>query len=136
MSIELQVTPHPAYLYVALTGHITVQSAKEALTQVLDAAWELRQPHILIDWRPVAGLQSLSVIDRFDTATFLVGLVRQLRGRGMPNVRIAQITDVFRAGVDDFSQTVAANRGVALRITASLSDALTWLRVSSVDGQA
>ena len=132
MPFSLQVTPHQTYLHAVLNGEVSTPAARDALANILDSAWDNRQPHVLIDWRQVTGLRTLSTTDRFDQATFLVGLVRQLRGKGLADIRIAQVLPEFRTGADDFSQTVAVNRGVAMRITADLTEALNWLGVQSV----
>jgi len=130
MPVSLQIIPHPTYLHATLTGEITPPSAKQALAQILDAAWDNRQPHILIDLRTASGVQNLTVVDRFDLVTYLVDLVREARSKGLLDVRVAQVAREYRADVDTFSQTVAANRGLALRITADLDEALAWLGVN------
>jgi hypothetical protein len=127
MSLDFQVVPYPTYLHVILTGDVTRQEAKDAIGGTIDAARENKLPHILVDWRQVAGMHTITVIDRFEIISYLADRVAQARGRGLSDIRIAHVTAEIRSSAEGFSETVGANRGLDMIITSNLAGALAWL---------
>ncbi len=127
MAIEVQISPHPTYLLATLTGEVTVAAAKDAITTIMNAARESDLSHIVIDWRPVTGMQAITAVDRFEGTSFLTDLVSRMRVRGLHGVRIAHVVQEIRHDAEGFSQTVATNRGVRMLAATSLDEALALL---------
>jgi hypothetical protein len=132
MPVGLQIVPHQTYLHVTLSGDVTLAGAKDAVTQIIQSAWEHRLPRILIDWRDT-GMHRISTLDRFEGTSYLAQRVAELRARGLTVIRIAHVTQVIRDDAEVFSETVAANRGIITKITTSIAEALAWLGVEPID---
>lgn len=136
MSLDLQVVAHPMYLQVILTGIVTLPATQDAIVRIIDAARENRLPCMLIDWRQVTGMHRVTTLDRFQSNSFLAIRVCQLRAMGLFPIRIANVTRQFRRDAEGFSITVAANRGLVMTATTTMSDALAWLGVNmAADGR-
>jgi hypothetical protein len=128
MPYELE--PRHTYLLVSVHGPVDLREGRAVLTAALRACAEHGLSKVLIDARSVEG--GLSVLDRYDYADFMS---RQLGpgigAGGLLGVRIAAVGREPLISPGRLGETVAANRGVDLKITDSMDEALEWLEVEA-----
>jgi hypothetical protein len=133
MSFDLQIAPRQTYLHVTLTGDAADLDYEDTILTIARAALEARLSRILIDWRQVANLDVLTVLDRFDSATLVAEQVARMRAQGLRDVRIVSIASEIRADAEMFTETVAANRGVNVHTARTIAEGLALLGVEPAD---
>jgi len=129
MTLRVDLQPRDTYLAVFLTGSFEPGDVQTHLIkQVLDACAELRLSRILLDLRPVQG--ELSTMDRWNHFEFLAHQIRDYSASGrLRGLRLAYLGTPSQVDSQGFGETVAVNRGIDLRATTELEEALSFLGV-------
>lgn len=131
MSITYEITPLPTHIYVRGEGCFEFVDAVQMFSDALSAAGAHRQLRILIDVRKVTG--NLTKMQRFEFGK----AVAQLYARnpdGGPAL-IALFGNEPLLDPDRFGEAVAANRGVPVKATTDMNEAMNWLGIET-DGRA
>lgn len=131
MGLSLRIEPRDTYLYVVLTGAFSLPEAKTLSLRILDACVEHRITKVLVDVHAVSG--PISVMERFDYAEFLSQKHLEYVARKLPPARFAYVGTEPIIDPGRFGETVAVNRGMAIRATTDLREALRWLGVESAN---
>jgi hypothetical protein len=125
--LHFETEPRRGYLYVSVTGELTVADAENALLEVLAIAARQAQPRILID---CSRLQAeWTPDDRYAVGTFLAAQVERMAPQFPQTPRIAIYAVAPLMDPNRYMQTVATNRGAQLRSSDSLQELLSWLGV-------
>ena len=109
------------YLYAKAIGKFDPSSAREFIRRFKEKAKSQNLNKVLCDLTPLNGFDEgdTSFMDRFNLAEFIAELIRldfKLAILGTPQ----QLQG-------DIGETVMANRGVFIKVTSSLQEALEWL---------
>ncbi len=128
MGLDLHVEQKPDYLLITVRGGFDLQSAKETSRHSLKLLESHKQSKALVDIRNMTG--PLSTMERYDYATFLAEIHAQhVLATGAP-LQVAYVGSESVIDPGRFGETVAANRGVHIKATTEMSEALAWLGVS------
>src|SRR5688572_20230190 len=123
MTIDIEISLCETHLLATATGAFAYEPVMDAVRQILEAAWEQRQPRIVMDWRGLSGMDSLTTTETFEGVRAFAGQVSELRSRGLTGLRVAHIVNVYLPDTQGFGETVAANRGVETKIATTPEDA-------------
>jgi hypothetical protein len=120
MSANLQMTPKSRYLLAVVTGECSLPEAKDHFTQILAACREQNLSSTVVDVRDVIIRDPMTTMKRFEFAEFLA----RTAGGG---VSVAYVGSKAHVDPRGFGETVARNRGLNLKITTDMADALAWI---------
>lgn len=110
------------YLYVRATGSFSLEAARDACRRWTDTAVSKAERCVVLD---VTAVENFDVADvpvmlRFELGQALVD--------GLPvDIRLAILETPEQFDPERFGETVMANRGIMVKITTSLDDAVQWL---------
>ena len=124
---DLEVEPRVGYLYITLTGGLSLAAAQSAFGELLAAAARQGQPKILIDCSRVHG--DWTPADRYAFGAFLATEVQRMAGQFPSFPRIAIYAVAPLMDPSRYTQTVATNRGAELRASDSMQELTSWLGV-------
>ena len=128
MSMLLEIHPEPGFLHVLATGIFSLEEAKRTFLQLLEAIALHQSNKALVDGRNLVG--EPTTMERFYYGDFAAQTVASFAKRGAP--RAIQFAYVLREPVLDqrrFGETVAANRGMWVKMFDSHEEALLWLGI-------
>lgn len=128
MSLEIRIEPHAKHLYAAITGDYNLADAKQIFVQVLEACAAHKLSAVLIDVRQMTSERPIGTIDRFDFGEFVAARAADFRMRELTSFRLAAVGTAAQVA-PHFTETVAINRGLPIKTTADLAEALAWLGV-------
>jgi hypothetical protein len=114
--LEIQVKPD--YILVTYTGEFNVAAAERAIDGSLQAGSTHNLSKILIDCRRMTG--RLSIMDRYQVAVSGQRMAGKL-------TRVALVRQEEGSPLDRFTETVARNRGVNLKLFSEIDEAVAWL---------
>jgi hypothetical protein len=131
MGMVADITPNRDYLHVRVTGDFLLIEANDVLRRIFMAIDQHALSKVLIDCRQVKG--NPTTMERFEHAKFVSR--EKLKGSGAPgSVRLVYVgTEPLIERQDGFGETVALNRGVAVKETDNLEEALRWLGIDLAD---
>jgi len=115
--LEIQVKPD--YILVTYTGEFNVAAAERAIDGSLQAGSTHNLSKILIDCRRMTG--RLSIMDRYQVAVSGQRMAGKL-------TRVALVRQEGGSPLDRFTETVARNRGVNLKLFNEIDEAVAWLK--------
>lgn len=119
MSYSLTFTQKPTYLHVVVTGSNTKENVGRYLEEILRECMARRCSRLLIEERLVGP--RLGTVDVFQIAV-------EGSGRAQGRFEAIAFVDVNAEGdLMKFSETVATNRGLPVKVFASVADAEKWL---------
>ena len=121
MPFEMTVQPKPGYLHIRITGDNTPQTVMEYLGAVRRVCEERQCRDVLVE-ENLAGpgldtFEVFSIIDKRSSG------VSQSVGR----IAYVDVNPEHDRQMMQFAETVAVNRGVGMRVFASVSAAEKWL---------
>src|SRR5215471_8151375 len=131
MASHLEITPLRNYLSASITGECSLAEAKDHFKQILDACVEYKLPRILIDVRTVTILLPMTTVKRFDFAEFLARAYWESPARQLKDFRLAYVGSPAHVDPGGFGETVARNRGINVKITTKMDDALAWIQAET-----
>jgi hypothetical protein len=129
MSIQLEIRPEPGLLSVDATGTFSLDEAKQAFLEMLEAVALHKTRKVLLDGRQLLGKPE--VLERFLYGEFAAKAVRDFEVRGVS--RSTQFAYVLKKPVLDpkrFGENVAVNRGMIIKVFDNPEDALQWLEIA------
>ncbi|HXF79392.1 MAG TPA: hypothetical protein VN598_11050 [Usitatibacter sp.] len=115
---RFELAVHETYLHATVWGEHTPENASRFLREVYEACLANRKDSVLLDMRldgPTMGTSSI----------FSVVQERSGDGRGLR--RIAYVDGARDPEKAKFAETVARNRGVNVRLFATVEEAKEWL---------
>ena len=124
MPQQIQIEPKDGYLNVKVSGVFDRAKAEQFIRLILDASYQHALSKIFIDSIEIEG--EPSVTDRFELAELLAS--EQTRPIFMAILAPHELVED-----GSFFETVAENRGVSIKVTADLEEALWWLGIKSTD---
>jgi hypothetical protein len=131
--MKLDMKAEGGLLEVVATGRFTLEKAKRAFVEMLDAVALHGTGKVHLDGRTVVG--NPKTIERFLYSEFAADTIAAYASRGV--ARNTQFAYVLKPPVLDperFGETVAVNRGVNVKVFEDPEEARRWLGVArSVD---
>ena len=114
------------YLYVRVTGEYNEVEAREILLEWTAMMRNHYLNRVLYDTTLMTGFdaESQSVITSFKASELIAQLVPR-------SVRLAFLQSPSQSRKDRFDENVMFNRGVMVRVTSDLQDAIEWLGTGS-----
>ena len=127
MGLTISIRPQTAHLLVCVSGIFNLKKSTENMDQIFDACNKYKMSRVLVDFREVKGCPS--VMDNFDHVVFTAQKQIQNISTGGQHIRFAYLgSDPFLFN-DTFSESVAANRGLDLKITTKIQEAARFLGI-------
>ena len=123
MTSRLHVEHRDSYLYARAAGPSELAAAKEFFQQILSACKKHNISNVLYDCRLAEG--AFSTMERYNYGAYIADAIR--KSGVVP--RFAYVGTEQHIDPDRFGETVAVNRGVVLKVTTDLCEALDWLGV-------
>jgi len=118
-AMELVFEPRPDHLLVRAVGQFDMQQARQGLETLARLCQQHGLTRILVD---ASGITTrISISDRYDLATWLATV-------GSGRMRMAILVSPKNMFTKTFEDT-AANRGIPVRTTDSLREALDYLQL-------
>jgi len=122
---DFSIRRMPTYLHFAVTGDNTPENVRRSLRDVIDACTRLACSRVLLE-EHFAG-PSLGTVEIFEIVS---------EGSRKSSPAVAQIAYVDTNPEHDsnmlgFAETVAVNRGVQIRLCATVAEAEAWLTESA-----
>jgi hypothetical protein len=117
------------YLYVFVVGTPTLAEAKADSLHIFERCFEQGWTNVLIDIRNMPSMPS--AMDIFEHASYVARIYREFLDRGMRPVKLAYYGSQNNITPDRFGETVHVNRGLEVKSTMDLAEALAWLGVKS-----
>jgi hypothetical protein len=125
MSISVHVTVEASHILFTAKGSYERLETLEHFRKAFDLANKEKSSRLLIDIRNVVG--EIPTMDRFEIGVLLSDLV--LRQSDVQTTRIAIVRNDPIIDPHRFTEIVATNRGVQLKVTSELQEALEWLGI-------
>ena len=129
MSLDMRVEPGRDYLTIFVSGTFALQLANALTPRILDACAEHRASRLLLDVRAVKG--TLWVAERFIYSETFARLYMERRAAGkLDHVQIACVGTSPVIDPQRFGEKVARARGLPLKVSTDIEEALAWLGVN------
>jgi hypothetical protein len=115
---RIELAMHGTYLHATAFGAHTPENAQRFLREVYEACMANRKDSVLLDMRldgPTIGTASI------------FSVVQERSGSGRELRRIAYVDAARDPEKAKFAETVARNRGVNVRLFATVEEAKRWL---------
>ncbi len=123
MKIRYSTRAEQDHTRVDVAGDYEATEAKEVLQAAIDSALQNGHSKLLVDCRRLVG--NPRTMQRFDLGESIARHYHEARGDRV--VRIAVVGNEPLIDPQRFGATVAANRGVPVKVTTDFDDALGWL---------
>lgn len=132
MGLQLKVEPKKHYLHLWIEGEYSLESAIGLFEPLLRAGAGHPSRRILADIRRMKG--SPTTLDRLRMAEeFSKRYHERLTAGTLEGCRFAYLGTAESIDPQGFGETVAVNRGIDLKVTTSLAEALAYLGVEPED---
>jgi len=125
--LRIEVEPRARYLYVAVTGDFTSDSAEAAYRALLQAAIRHGSSRVLMDCSRVQGTMDAS--QRLAFGSFMAEEQARMRAQLPPDFSIAIHAVAPLMDPAHYVQVVSNNRGVRSKSSDDLQELLSWLGV-------
>ena len=128
MSMKLDITREKSILRVRVTGDFSLAKANDCVVSIFEAVAEHGLQKVLVDCRQLK--EEPTTLERFVHATFAVQQMDRFAKAGVfRGTRFSYVGHEPLVDRDRFGQTVATNRGLAVKVSLNMRDALRWLDV-------
>ena len=117
LSIET-IERRDRYIYISVTGSFNLDDAKSLFSEVMVASKEFELNKVLIDYRQIHGPVTIS--SRYD-------YIGHAADAASGKLKLAYVPPESLFLDDNFSENVARNRSLNVKITKSLDEAIAWL---------
>lgn len=117
MSLEVDIKVEDGYLLVTVSGSHDLEMAKDLFGRIFGECLRHKLTGILFDVRELQG--DIPLVDRYAFGEFL-GSQQQ------PTIRMSFLASEAQFWSDKFLETVAVNRGAAVRTTMDPAEAVAW----------
>ena len=127
-----EMRPDSDLLRVSATGEFSLEEAKRTFQEMMDAVALHSAKRVLLDGRTVTG--NPQTIERFYYGEFAAQTVVRYEERGVsPSTPFAYVLTEPALDPEKFGETVAVNRGMRVKVSDNLEEALEWLGVPSAN---
>jgi hypothetical protein len=124
--MELETRREPAYLRAIASGAFEIRAAKRQFLDLLDSMIQNAAERVLFDGRFVTG--NVEVLERYLYGEFAAQLSARLPRTAVARPpKFAYVLQHPVLDPDRLGETVARNRGMAVRAFDNQADALGWL---------
>lgn len=121
MAFTLSINPRPGFLHARITGENSVATVQGYMAQLRAACQSHRCPDVLIEENLTGpGLQS------FDIFGMISGGARET-SQALGRIAYVDTNPEHERRLMQFAETVAVNRGVSIRVFATVADAEAWI---------
>lgn len=120
--MDVSTEVRDGYLYVRATGTFSLDAARDACRRWTEEAISQSERCVVLDVTEVENfdMADVPVMLRFELGQALVD--------GLPvDIRLAILETPTQFDPERFGETVMANRGIMVKITTSLDEAVEWL---------
>lgn len=131
MSIQYEIQVHTDHVCMVCEGDYVLTDALHIIQTALETADRNKLLKILFDWRNVQG--QLTTMQRYELAEQGASLYAKMPAAG--RILIAMVNNEETVDPERFGEEVAINRGVPLKVTTDMQEALMWLGIDT-DGRA
>ena len=126
MKIRYEVKKAADHTRVDAAGEFDVADARQVLAAAIEAALRHQHRKILVDCRQVTGTPS--TLQRFEWAESVTRFYHRERSGVVIRMAIVGVEPLIDR--DRFGQSIAQNRGLPVKITTKLEEALSWLEIA------
>jgi hypothetical protein len=119
MSEVLEIQDKQDYIHATYSGVFSVEASKRVIDKLIQAGSGNAQYKVLLDCRSMTG--ALPVFDRYQVVSYGVNMVGKVS-------RFALVRKKEPGPIDLFTETVARNRGINMKIFTDIDQALDWLK--------
>ena len=129
MSMHTQMTLYGNFIYIETSGEFSLDKALVNVKKAIAFFIEHKTiDKVITDCLHLTG--SLSTVQRFEYAIFLVERMQEAFVAGVSrDIKFAYVMPEALVDLEHFSETVARNRGLHLKIFNTMEDALEWLEL-------
>jgi hypothetical protein len=121
MSYTMQVEPRSTYLYITVTGENSFETVSQYLTEIHDWCLKHNCPNVLlVENLSGPGLRTSSIYE-------LVSGKSTQAARVVGRIAYVDINPAHDLGEMKFAENVAVNRGISVRVFATVQEAEAWL---------
>ena len=130
MSMLLEIRPESGLLNVDATGKFSLKEAKRTFLELIEAVALHKAKKVFFDGRKLIGKPE--IMERFYYGEFAARAVWDFAERGVsPATRFAYVLKEPVLDPGRFGETVAVNRGMAVRAFDNPEEALQWLGIAT-----
>ena len=119
MAEVLEIQDKQDYIYASFIGLFELEASKRMIDQITQACSMYDRSAVLLDCRSMTG--SLPYLDRYQVAVYGQRMIGKV-------LRLALVRRQEAGPPDLFTEMVARNRGINLKIFADFEEALVWLK--------
>ena len=119
MSESVDIQAEEGFIRATYTGEFSVKTSKRTIDRILEACPGQGPCIVLLDCRKMTG--KLPLLDRYQVAVYGDKMVGKVS-------RMALVRTQETAPPDRFTETVARNRGMNLKIFTNIDQAIEWLK--------
>ncbi len=124
MAYQLNITNKENYLLAEVSGEFDYTIDHEFFPELIDSCFAYNRPKLLLDAINLKGF--LSTFQRYNIALSVTNTIRKNFDKGI--IQIAVVGTEPLIDPDKFGETVATNRGLILKVTTDMEEALKWLQ--------
>ena len=133
MVFTVRNEPKEGFLHIFLEGEYDLPEIPRILQGIIDGCVDHKATKVLIDLRSLAG--NMTSMERFNIAqAFALKYFDELKAGRISPIRFAYLGNYPMIDPNKFGETVAVNRGLTLKATTELKEALDWLLVDPTHG--
>lgn len=119
MAEDLEIQDKQAYLNVNFTGKFGLDASKRVIDSIIQACSTSDRSAVLLDVRSMTG--SLPLLDRYQVVVYGQKMIGKVS-------KIALVRRQEAAAPDLFTEMVARNRGINLKLFTDIKLAVAWLK--------
>ena len=135
MSMNLDIDRDRDFLRVRVTGDFSLAEANDCVVRMFEAIAQHAVQKALVDCRQLKG--EPTTMERFVHATFAVREMERFSDKGVfRGTRFAYVGNEPLIDKRRFGETVAVNRGLNVKVSLSVENALQWLQVEPTNRAA
>lgn len=123
MAYQLNIDKKEKYLLVEVSGEFLYSTDQEFFAELIESCFDNNRSNLLLDARNLKG--DLSTFQRYNIALSVTNKIRKNFDKGI--IRIAVVGAEPLIDPDRFAETVATNRGLIIKVTTDIEEALNWL---------
>jgi hypothetical protein len=124
-----KISPEAGFLHIRSTGKFSLVEAKRAFIEMLEAVGQHKIGKVLLDGRELAG--NPRFMERFYYGEFAAQTVLSFASRnGFPATQFAYVIVIPIRDPGRFGETVAANRGMNMKVFENPDDAFKGLGIA------
>lgn len=129
MGMTLTIEIGSGFLHVHASGEFSLKEAQRTFLEILEAVAQHGVSKVLCDGRELIG--DPTTMERFYYGHFAADALWDYRDRGVsPTTMFAYVLKPPVLDPGRFGETVALNRGMRIKATDKLNDALGWLGIA------